>query len=80
MGTGSVEIIHSYNTFSASYTYNSMCDGSSHFVFIQVTQHDHYWYSVVNHHLPEVSDSVLHWTLSYDKCLLLSVTLMNKIF
>ena len=35
----------------------------------QVTQHDIYRYILIHHHLPEVSDSVLHRTLSYDECL-----------
>ena len=44
-------------------------------VLLQVTEHDHDRHLIVHHHLPEVSDSVLHGTLSYDECILLMITL-----
>ena len=56
----------------------SWCITLTYIVLLQVTQHDHCWYFVVHHHLPEISDSVLHWTLSYDEGLLLTIALRNK--
>ena len=42
---------------------------SAHIVLLQVTEHDHCRHTLIHHHLPEVSNCILHGTLSYDECL-----------
>ena len=53
-----------------------MC--STYFVLLQVTQHDHYRHILIHHHLPEVSNSVLHGTLGYDECLPFTIALSDR--
>ena len=42
---------------------------------LHAAEHDYCRHSLIHYHLPEVSNSVLQWTLSYNESPLLTVAL-----
>ena len=53
--------------------------GTDFSLLFQAAEHDHCRHTLIHHHLPEVSDGVLHRTLGYDECLLLTITLGHAV-